>query len=61
MDNKLKAIEDKIEELNKLINEFKLENQLLNHKQKRKIYNKNYYKVSVITFFIFRFDIVVVV
>jgi len=47
MDNKLKVIEDKIEELNKLINEFKLENQLLNHKQKRKIYNKNYYNKKI--------------
>jgi hypothetical protein len=47
MDNKLKVIEDKIEELNKLINEFKLENQLLNNKQKRKIYNKNYYSKKI--------------
>ena len=44
MDDKMRCIEDKIIELNKLINDFKLENQLLNKKQKRKIYNKNYYQ-----------------
>jgi len=47
MDDKIKVIENKIEELNKLINEFKLENQLLNNKQKRKIYNKNYYSKKI--------------
>ncbi len=44
MDDKVVLIEKKISELNILINEFKSENQLLNQKEKRKIYNKQYYK-----------------
>ena len=44
MDEKIVTIEKKISELNILINEFKTENQLLNQKEKRKIYNKQYYK-----------------
>ena len=44
MDEKIITIENKILELNKLINDFKLENNLLNNKQKRKIYNKQYYQ-----------------
>ena len=44
MDGKIEIIEKKILELNQLINDFKLENNLLNHKQKRKIYNKQYYQ-----------------
>jgi hypothetical protein len=44
MDEKIITIEKKISELNILINEFKSENQLLNQKQKRKIYNKKYYQ-----------------
>jgi hypothetical protein len=44
MDVKIATIEKKISELNILINEFKSENQLLNQKEKRKIYNKQYYK-----------------
>jgi hypothetical protein len=40
----MKIIEEKIIELNKLINDFKLEHQILNKKQKKKIYNKNYYQ-----------------
>jgi len=44
MDEKIITIEKKISELNILINEFKSENQLLNQKQKRKIYNKQYYQ-----------------
>jgi len=44
MDNKVVLIETKILELNKLINEFKFENQLLDRKQKRKLYNKTYYQ-----------------
>ena len=45
MDDKVVLIEKKISELNKLINEFKSENQLLNQKQKRKIYNKSIIKI----------------
>ena len=44
MDGKIEIIEKKILELNQLINDFKLENNLLNHKQKRKIYNQKYYQ-----------------
>ena len=44
MDEKIITIENKILELNQLINNFKLENNLLNHKQKRKIYNQKYYQ-----------------
>ena len=44
MNEKIEIIENKILELNILINNFKLENNLLNHKQKRKIYNKQYYQ-----------------
>ena len=44
MDEKITTIENKILELNQLINNFKLENNLLNHKQKRKIYNQKYYQ-----------------
>ena len=44
MDGKIEIIENKILELNQLINDFKLENNLLNHKQKRKIYNQKYYQ-----------------
>jgi hypothetical protein len=44
MNDKIVTIEKKISELNKLINEFKFENQLLNQKEKRKIYNKKYYQ-----------------
>ena len=44
MDEKIITIENKIVELNQLINNFKLENNLLNHKQKRKIYNQKYYQ-----------------
>ena len=44
MDEKIEIIENKILELNQLINDFKLENNLLNNKQKRKIYNKQYYQ-----------------
>ena len=36
MDGKIEIIENKILELNQLINDFKLENNLLNHKQKKK-------------------------
>lgn len=43
MDEKILTIENKISELNLLINEFKSENQVLNQKEKRKIYNKKYY------------------
>ena len=44
MDEKIVTIENKILELTQLINNFKTENQLLNQKEKRKIYNKQYYK-----------------
>ena len=44
MDGKIEIIENKILELNTLINNFKSENQLLNNKQKRKIYNQKYYQ-----------------
>ena len=44
MDDKVLLIEEKILELNKLIKEFKFENQLLDRKQKRKQYNKKYYQ-----------------
>ena len=44
MDNKVVLIETKILEINKLINEFKFENQLLDRKQKRNLYNKTYYQ-----------------
>ena len=44
MEDKVLLIEEKILELNKLINEFKFENQLLDRKQKRKLYNKKYYQ-----------------
>ncbi len=44
MDEKIITIENKILELNILINEFKTQNQLLNQKEKRKIYNKQYYQ-----------------
>ena len=44
MDEKIITIENKILELNQLINNFKLENNLLNNKQKRKIYNQKYYQ-----------------
>jgi hypothetical protein len=37
------VIEAKIIELELLINEFKNKNNLLNKKEKRKLYNKNYY------------------
>ena len=44
MDDKVVLIEKKISELNILINEFKIENQLIDRKEKRKIYNKKYYQ-----------------
>ena len=44
MDEKIITIENKILELNILINEFKTQNQLLNQKEKRKLYNKQYYQ-----------------
>ena len=44
MNEKIEIIENKILELNILINDFKSENNLLNNKQKRKIYNKQYYQ-----------------
>ena len=44
MDEKIITIENKILELNQLINDFKSENQLLNQKEKRRIYNKQYYQ-----------------
>ncbi len=44
MDDKVVLIEKKISELNKLINNFKIENQLIDRKEKRKIYNKKYYQ-----------------
>ena len=44
MDDKIVLIEKKISELNKLINNFKIENQLIDRKEKRKIYNKKYYQ-----------------
>ena len=47
MDDKILLIEEKILELNKLINEFKFENQLLDRKQKRKLYNQKYYQNKI--------------
>jgi hypothetical protein len=44
MNEKIVTIENKILELTQLINNFKTENKLLNQKEKRKIYNKQYYK-----------------
>jgi hypothetical protein len=44
MDEKIVSIEQKINELNILINDFKLQNQMLNKQEKRKIYNKKYYQ-----------------
>ena len=41
---KVVLIEKKILELNKLINDFKFDSQIIDKKQKRKIYNKNYYQ-----------------
>jgi hypothetical protein len=47
MDDKIALIENKILELNNLINQFKFENEKLDKKEKRKIYNKKYYQNKI--------------